>query len=256
VRGEDYGLSETGDNCTALQAAIDAARVSSRVLTLPPGTFATSCTLNASGVDIHGTQGHLGTRITLTNNGDVDLFLFSGQYASAQNTRGGLYDLILYSDVGVRGKRAIAIEGDATWQPDHIRIERVRVTGPSGTDGWKVCLGVNGLARNAGALGNRGLRVDELLCFNAHTNAVVLRGLYSAVLTAVHIYTGFGTTAASGFYVSGTASVPNGDIQILGSMSEGPLYIDYTGIGYFQGRFGAVSQGSGNSNITVHDSTP
>lgn len=248
VHAEDFGIDADpeADNRAALQAAIDAARASSRWLYLPPGEFRVSGELLCSGVDLRGTQGGLGTRLVLTAD-DANLLRFTGRAPDGSfDTRGSVRDMLLFA-TGTGGV-AIHARGDATHQPDHLRIERVRIAG-LGSGSWHVPVIVNGLDRTTGAIGIRGLYMGEVLIFSATGNYIVLRGVLDANLIGVRCYVPLGSGTPT-FFLGGSAAVPNENIYAFGC--EAPaLYAEHTRDSRIMGSFASVATGAGNTGLIV-----
>lgn len=250
---EDFGITEdtsaTGiaANNAAIDAALIAARQGSRRLAFPPGELRVSKAFNCSGVDISGTQAHLGSRLIQTAP-NTDLIDFTGRDHNGEFcTRGGIKDMLLMN--ASTGGIAINAKGDATYQPDHLRIERVRITNIGGGVGsWFIGVVVNGLDRSSGTIGNRGLHMEEVLIFAVTGNYAVIRGVNDAQLIGIRCYVPL--SAAPAFFLGGSAAVPNENIY--GYACEAPVaYKEWNKNGRVFGSFATITDGGNNTNFLM-----
>lgn len=225
VHAEDYGLSESDDNRAALQQAIDAARESSRRLMLPPGHFPLSGELRPDGVDIRGVSGasdvrgwdETGTHLALVEPWSR-LIRYTGEYNGRREIAGALRDVVL--DTYAAGSQAILGMGDAVHQPDHLRLERIRLHA-FGPGWWDIGMAFRGKERSK-PHGIRAIYMSEIAMWSVYRTYLSLNTVHDAYVADVRCYVPLGKQPGI-WFTGDSRSRPSGNTYAYGL--EAPLLV-------------------------------
>jgi hypothetical protein len=165
------------------------------------------------------------SQLTYCKNSGVALY-FSGANGF---TGGGVRDLTLnlMNGMGDSTAYAILLQGDATYQPDEMVFENVRITSPDPAAFWYTGFQAYGNARTA-PQGIRVVKIENVSIFQCRNVGLYLSNAVEFNLWGVRTYTGKPGTAGNDMFITGGGSQYTNSFAVYGEGVHcgGTLHVD------------------------------